>query len=253
MSRPHLSFLLPPDPEGERGAAAGSDPAGPPADAAPPAAAAPAPGEATANRRSPGRPEGPVAALIAELRAYQAELEVQNKVLRYSQAAAESASERFETLFASVPLALIGSVAALWLAGQPLSVASMIGFITLTGIAARNGILKVSHTLNLALHEGVPFGPDLVVRASLERLTPVLMTALSAGIALVPLLYDAASPGKEILHPVAVAIFGGLVSATLLDALLTPVLILRFGRRPLERLMAARDAAPAGAAPADLY
>ena len=95
--------------------------------------------------------------------------------------------------------------------------------------------------------------PDLVVLASLERLTPVLMTALSAGIALVPLLYDAASPGKEILHPVAVAIFGGLVSATLLDALLTPVLILRFGRRPLERLMAARDAAPAGAAPADLY
>ena len=160
-------------------------------------------------------------------------------------------------ILGSVPLALVGSVAALWLAGQPLSVASMIGFITLTGIAARNGILKVSHTLNLALHEGVPFGPGLVVRASLERLTPVLMTALSAGVALVPLLYDAASPGKEILHPVAVTIFGGLVSATLLDALLTPVLILRFGRRPLERLMAARDAtpahAPAGAAPADHY
>ncbi len=145
----------------------------------------------------------------------------------------------------SVPLALVGSVAALWLAGQPLSVASMIGFITLTGIAARNGILKISHYLNLALHEGVPFGPDLVVRGSLERLTPVLMTALSAGIALVPLLYDAASPGKEILHPVAVTIFGGLVSATLLDAVLTPVLFLRFGRRPLARLQAARDAARA--------
>ncbi|MFE1597872.1 efflux RND transporter permease subunit [Methylobacterium sp. ID0610] len=138
----------------------------------------------------------------------------------------------------NVPLALIGSVAALWLAGQPLSIASMIGFVTLTGIAARNGILKISHYLNLALHEDVPFGRDLVIRGSLERLTPVLMTALSAGIALVPLLHDPASPGKEILHPVAVTIFGGLISATLLDAVLTPVLFLRFGRAPLERLRA---------------
>ncbi len=106
MSRPHLSFLLPPDPEGDRGTSPDGGPAASPPDAAP-ATPAPAGGEAGANRRSPGRPEGPVAALIAELRAYQAELEVQNKVLRYSQAAAESASERFETLFASVPLALM--------------------------------------------------------------------------------------------------------------------------------------------------
>jgi HME family heavy-metal exporter len=131
-------------------------------------------------------------------------------------------------------------VLALWLVGQPLSVSSMIGFITLTGIAARNGILKVSHYLNLSLHEGVPFGRELVVRGSLERLTPVLMTALSAGVALVPLLVDAATPGKEILHPVAVTIFGGLISATLLDTLLTPVLFLRFGQKPLERLRAAQ-------------
>jgi HME family heavy-metal exporter len=146
----------------------------------------------------------------------------------------------------SVPLALIGSVVALWLAGQPLSVASMIGFITLTGIAARNGILKISHYINLALHEGVPFGRDLVLRGSLERMTPVLMTALSAGVALVPLLIDASAPGKEILHPVAVTIFGGLVSATLLDAVLTPALFLRFGGRALDRLQAdatARNAA----------
>ncbi len=106
MSRPHLSFLLPPDPEGDRGTSPDGGPTASPPDAAP-ATPAPAGGEAGANRRSPGRPEGPVAALIAELRAYQAELEVQNKVLRYSQAAAESASERFETLFASVPLALM--------------------------------------------------------------------------------------------------------------------------------------------------
>jgi HME family heavy-metal exporter len=139
-------------------------------------------------------------------------------------------------ILGSIPLALIGSVAALWLAGQPLSVASMIGFITLTGIATRNGILKISHYLNLAIHEGLPFGRDLVIRGSLERLAPVLMTALSAGVALVPLLVGADAPGKEILHPVAVTIFGGLISATLLDTVLTPVLFLTFGRKPLERL-----------------
>ncbi len=113
----------------------------------------------------------------------------------------------------------------------------MIGFITLAGIATRNGILKVSHYINLAIHEGVPFGRDLVVRGSLERMTPVLMTALSAGLALIPLMIDASAPGKEILHPVAVTIFGGLVSATILDALLTPALFLRYGRKPLERLV----------------
>jgi HME family heavy-metal exporter len=141
--------------------------------------------------------------------------------------------------------------------GQPLSVASMIGFITLTGIAARNGILKISHYLNLALQEGMAFGPELVIRGSLERMTPVLMTALSAGVALVPLLIDAHAPGKEILHPVAVTIFGGLVSATLLDAILTPALFLRYGQRPLQRLVAARpevnSSAPMPGAQAPLY
>ena len=136
----------------------------------------------------------------------------------------------------SLPLALIGAVAALWWAGQPLSVASMVGFITLTGIAARNGILKISHTINLTLREDVPWGRDLVVRASLERLTPVLMTALAAGVALVPLMIDAGTPGKEILHPVAVTIFGGLISATALDAFLTPILLLKYGRQAIDRL-----------------
>ena len=158
-------------------------------------------------------------------------------------------------IMGSVPLAMIGSVAALMLAGQPLSVASMIGFITLTGIAARNGILKISHTINLSLHEGMPWGPELVMRGSLERLTPVLMTALAAAVALVPLLLDAATPGKEILHPVAVTIFGGLISATLLDAFVTPVLFLKFGRQPLERLRgAAHGPTPApGAKAAESY
>ena len=141
-------------------------------------------------------------------------------------------------IMGSAPLALIGSVLALLWAGQPLSVASMIGFITLTGISTRNGILKISHYVNLALHDGLPFGRDLVMRGSLERLTPVLMTALSAGLALLPLMIDAQAPGKEILHPVAITIFGGLISATLLDTVLTPVLFLTFGRKSLERLAA---------------
>ena len=145
-------------------------------------------------------------------------------------------------IMAAVPLALIGSVAALWSAGQPLSVASMIGFITLTGIATRNGILKISHIINLAIHERLPFGPDLIMRGSLDRMTPVLMTALSAGVALLPLMVDAGAPGKEILHPVAITIFGGLVTATLLDAVLTPTLVLRFGRAALERLVAEAQA-----------
>jgi HME family heavy-metal exporter len=146
-----------------------------------------------------------------------------------------------------IPLALIGSVLALNLAGQPLSVASMIGFITMAGISARNGILKISHYINLTLYEGETFGPALIVRGSLERLTPVLMTALSAGLALTPLLLGADEPGREILHPVAVTIFGGLLSATLLDTILTPVLFLIFGRKPLERLTAERSGALAPA------
>lgn len=151
-------------------------------------------------------------------------------------------------IMGNVPLALIGSVAALWIAGQSFSVASAIGFITLAGIATRNGILKISHYINLALFEGERFGPALVIRGTLERLTPVLMTALAAGIALVPLMIGADESGKEILSPVAITIFGGLISATLLDAFLTPVLFLLFGRGPLERLAAVREeGAPAEA------
>lgn len=146
-------------------------------------------------------------------------------------------------IMANIPLALIGSVVAMWLAGVTLSVASMVGFITLAGIASRNGILKISHYINLCRFEGERFGEAMVVRGSLERLTPVLMTALTAAFALTPLLLAADAPGKEILHPVAVVIFGGLVSSTLLDTLLTPVLYLRFGRRATERLLQEGDAA----------
>jgi HME family heavy-metal exporter len=141
-------------------------------------------------------------------------------------------------IMGNVPLALIGSVIALWIVGQPLSVATMIGFITLAGISARNGILKISHYINLVLHEGETFGPRMIIRGSLERLTPVLMTALSAGFALLPLMIGADAPGKELLHPVAIVIFGGLITSTLLDTILTPILFLRYGAKPLERLAA---------------
>ncbi|MEI7444839.1 MAG: efflux RND transporter permease subunit [Burkholderiales bacterium] len=143
-------------------------------------------------------------------------------------------------IMANVPLALVGSVIGLWLSGQPLSIAALIGFITLAGISVRNGILKVSHYVNLAAFEGERFGDALIVRGSIERLTPVLMTALVAALALAPLLLEAGQPGTEILHPVAVVIFSGLISSTLLDTVLTPALFKLFGRAPLERLVAGR-------------
>ena len=147
-------------------------------------------------------------------------------------------------IMGNIPLALVGSVFALWLAGQPLSVASLIGFVTLAGIATRNGILKVSHYINLCMFEGEEFGRKMIVRGSLERLTPVLLTALVAAFALVPLLLAADTPGKEILHPVAVVIFGGLISSTLLDTILTPVMFYLWGEKPVTRLIevSGRDA-----------
>jgi CzcA family heavy metal efflux pump len=138
-------------------------------------------------------------------------------------------------IMANIPMALVGSVAAIWMSDQTLSVASLVGFITLTGIAARNGIMKVSHYLHLVRHEGESFGLNMVVRGSLERLTPVLMTALVAALALIPLVVAGGAPGKEILHPVAVVIFGGLISSTILDTIVTPVIFLMIARSPVER------------------
>lgn len=144
-------------------------------------------------------------------------------------------------IMSNIPLALVGSVVALWLSGQPLSVAALVGFITLAGISTRNGILKISHYINLCAFEGEVFGRKMILRGSLERLTPVLMTALVAAFALVPLLLAADAPGKEILHPVAVVIFGGLVSSTLLDTVVTPLMFYLWGERPLARLLAAKQ------------
>ncbi|MCU4120637.1 efflux RND transporter permease subunit [Variovorax sp. N23] len=139
-------------------------------------------------------------------------------------------------IMANIPLALVGAVLGLWLSGQPLSVAALVGFITLAGVSVRNGILKVSHYVNLMRYEGEAFGVPMIVRGSLERLAPVLMTALVTAFALAPLLFEAEQPGTEVLHPVAVVIFCGLISSTLLDTFLTPAMFWLFGRKAAQRL-----------------
>ncbi len=145
-------------------------------------------------------------------------------------------------IMVNIPLALVGAVLGLWLSGQPLSVAALVGFITLAGISVRNGILKVSHYINLMRFEGESFDHKMVLRGSLERLSPVLMTALVTAFALAPLLFEAEQPGTEVLHPVAVVIFSGLISSTLLDTFLTPAMFWLFGRKPAEALMNEKNA-----------
>jgi HME family heavy-metal exporter len=141
-------------------------------------------------------------------------------------------------VLSALPMAAIGSVAALVLTRQSLTVASMVGFISLSGIASRNGILLIAHYLHLVRHEGERFTPEMVERAGRERVAPMLMTALTAGIALVPLVMAAGEPGKEILYPVATVILGGLISSTLLDFFVHPALFWCFGRGQAERAMA---------------
>jgi len=142
-----------------------------------------------------------------------------------------------------IPLALVGGLFLTWLLVQNISIATWVGFIAVAGIAARNSIMLLSHYLHLMRHEGMPFGRELVERGTLERLVPVLMTALSAGIALIPLALAAHEPGKEILHPVAVVIVGGLVTSTLLGLGVTPAVFHAFGRRAAHS--AVRQNAPA--------
>jgi len=135
----------------------------------------------------------------------------------------------------NIPLALIGGLALTDHLVGNISIATIVGFIAVGGVAARNGIMMISHYLHLMHHEGESFSKAMIIRGTLERLVPVLMTALSAGIALVPLVLSAGEPGKEILHPVAVVIAGGLISSTLLDLMVTPAAFWLFGRNASHR------------------
>ena len=134
-------------------------------------------------------------------------------------------------IMVNLPLALIGGVAGVYLAGGVLSVASMVGFITLFGIATRNGIMLVSHIRHLQANEGVTDLQSAVVRGATERVVPILMTALAAGLALVPIALSAGRPGSEIQAPMAMVIMFGLLSSTALNMIVVPVLYARFGRR----------------------
>ena len=116
------------------------------------------------------------------------------------------------------------------LQGGVLSLGSLVGFVTVLGIAARNGIMLVSHYRHLEEVEGEPFGVGLVLRGAEERLTPILMTALATGLALVPLVIGGNLPGHEIEYPMAVVILGGLATSTVLNLLLLPPIYLLFGR-----------------------
>jgi Cu/Ag efflux pump CusA len=137
--------------------------------------------------------------------------------------------------FFTLPSALVGGVIAAYATGGVISLGSLVGFLTVLGIAARNGILLISHYQHLEREEGETFGPALVLRGSKDRLSPILMTTLATGLALVPLVVLGDIPGHEIEHPMAIVILGGLATSTLLNLFVVPALYLRFGRRRRDR------------------
>jgi Cu/Ag efflux pump CusA len=130
--------------------------------------------------------------------------------------------------FITLPSAFVGGVIAAYLGDGIISLGSLVGFLTILGIAARNGIMLITHFQHLERHEGEVFGPALVMRGAQERLSPILMTALTTAFGLVPLVIAGSIPGHEIEHPMAVVILGGLVTSTLLNLFVVPSLYLRF-------------------------
>lgn len=137
----------------------------------------------------------------------------------------------------NVPLALIGAVLALILTGGVFSVATLVGFISLIGITSRNGIMMLSHYLHLMREENEEFSEHMIIRGSLERLIPVMMTALTAGLSLIPLAIAAGEPGKEILQPLAVVVLGGILTSTILDQVVTPAIFFKFGKPVADRII----------------
>lgn len=141
----------------------------------------------------------------------------------------------------NIPLALIGAVIAMLLTGGVFSIATLVGFISLVGITSRNGIMMISHYIHLMREEGENFTEEMIIRGSLERLVPVMMTALTAGLSLLPLAIAADAPGKEILHPLAVVVLGGILTSTLLDQVVTPAVFYKFGKPIADRIIAERE------------
>lgn len=131
----------------------------------------------------------------------------------------------------NIPTVLIGGVIGIWLTGGVINLAHLIGFISLAGIVSRNGIMLIGRCIQLVRTERQEFTPQTILRATLDRVVPVLMTSLVTALALIPLLLAGGEPGKELLHPLAVVIFGGLISSTLISFFLTPALFYRFGRK----------------------
>ena len=140
-------------------------------------------------------------------------------------------------------MAFVGAVGLVVVTGQTVSIATLVGLVSLGGIAARNNILLIDHYLHLMGEEGESFSADMIVRAGRERIVPVLMTALTTGVALIPLVLSPGEPGRELLYPVASVIVGGLVSTTLLDVLLTPGLFATFAGKAAAEVAKARHAA----------
>ena len=140
----------------------------------------------------------------------------------------------------ALPLALIGSIASIYFTEKTLSVATLIAFITLCGIASRNGVMMISHYLHLIEFEGGKFDKETIIRGSQERLIPVLMTALTAVFALMPILFSKGEAGKEILYPVAVVITGGLLTSTLLDIFVTPVVFYNYAGKGVKKYLRKR-------------
>jgi Cu/Ag efflux pump CusA len=171
---------------------------------------------------------------------YTERMAAQNKILVFSVLAmigvflmlhTSFGSARLATIsFLLLPSALVGGVLAAWASGGVVSLGSIVGFLTVLGISARNGILMVNHFQHLEREEGMRFGPELVLRGARERLAPILMTASAAGLALVPLAVAGPIPGNEIEHPMSLVILGGLATSTLLNLFVIPSLYLRFAR-----------------------
>ncbi|MCA9031757.1 MAG: efflux RND transporter permease subunit, partial [Planctomycetaceae bacterium] len=135
-------------------------------------------------------------------------------------------------IFLTLPFALIGGIAGAFASGGVISLGSLIGFVTVLGVAVRNGIMLLDHYRHLQHDEGMALGPELVIRGATERLAPILMTALTTGLALVPLLISGNKPGQEIEYPMAFVILGGLTTATLLNLLVLPALYAKWGQVP---------------------